>query len=423
MDTGISVFLNKMKRKKIVKKNKKSRTKKKNKESSYINFLPVNKMAEAALYFGFTPTKSLQIIKDDTQKASSLKDAYTKNAAGLPWMFSQSFAEERIALLREFLEKNLSSLPQPVMLIHETETVKERGKHTINLEVMGTSRSIAEALLIKTAVSILKDNGYKDFSIEINSIGDKESMHKFARELTSYYKKNLNNLSAHCRQNFKKDPFYLLHCKECDPDGKLKESAPTSISCLSDISRAHFKEVLEFIETMNIPYKINNNLVPDRKYCSGTIFEIKETLNSGETGDTLAVGFRYDGIAQKVGHKKDNPGVGIKIFLKKRAVIKKVSKLPKPAAFYIQLGDEAKHKSLELIEMLKQQKIFVHHMLGRDKFGSQFAHVEKTKVPYVIIMGKKEFLENSVMVRENVTRTQQNVPIHKLAEHIKKIKN
>jgi histidyl-tRNA synthetase len=173
---------------------------------------------------------------------------------------------------------------------------------------------------------------------------------------------------------------------------------------------------------MNIPYKINNCLVPDKKYCSGTIFEIKETLSNGDVGETLAIGFRYDGIAQKIGHKRDNPGVGIKIFLKKKAVIRKVSKLVKPIAFYIQLGDEAKHRSLELIDALKHEKIFVHHMLGRDKFGSQFAHVEKTKVPYVIIMGKKEFLENSVMVRENVTRTQQSIPVEKLAEHIKKLK-
>jgi len=407
-----------MKKKKVTKKSTGKR-----KGSVHINFLPINKQAAAALYFGFTPTKPLQITKDDVHKASSLKDSYTKNVSGLPWMFSQVFAEERVALLREFLEKNLSSLPQPIMLIHESDIIKERAKHTINLEVMGTDRSIAEALLIKTAVSMLKDNGHKDFVVEINSIGDKESMNRFSKELTNYYKKNLNSLSAHCRQNFKKDPYYLLHCNECDTEGKLKESAPTSVSCLSDISRAHFTEVLEFIETMNIPYKINNNLVPDKKYCSGTIFEIKEMLNNGNSGDTLAVGFRYDGIAQKVGHKRDNPGVGIKIFLKKKAVIKKISKLAKPLAFYIQLGDEAKHKSLELIEMLKQEKIFVHHMLGRDKFGSQFAHVEKTKVPYVIIMGKKEFLENSVMVRENVTRTQQSIPVHKLAEHIKKIKS
>ena len=387
----------------------------------FMTFMPINKAAEAALYYGFNTTKPSSVSKDDAHKASALKDSWTKNPANMHWLFSQAFVEERIAMLRDYLEKNLSALPQPVMLAHESEVIKERGKHTINLEVLGTERSIAEALLIKTAVSILKDNGYKDFSIEINSIGDKESMNKFSKELTNYYKKNLNNLPAHCRQNFKKDPFYVLNCKACDQDGKLKENAPTSVSCLSDVSRAHFTEVLEFIETMDIPYKINNCLTPDRKYCSGTVFEIREVLHDGTIGDTLAVGFRHDGIAVKVGHKRDIPGVGIKIFLKKKAVVKKVSKLKKPIAFYIQLGDEAKHRSLDVIEMLKKEKIFVHHMLGRDKFGSQFAHVEKTKVPYVIIMGKKEFLENSVMVRENSTGTQQSIPIHELAVYLNKL--
>ncbi len=402
-------------------KNKKIPKKSKAPKNEFVNFLPFNKIAEAALYYGFTPAKHFQISKDDTKKASALKDSWSKNCSGMPWLFTQTFAEERVALLREYVEDNMLSLPQPVMLIHESETIKERAKSTINLEVIGTAESIAEAILIKSATSILHDNGHKDFTIEINSIGDKESLNKFTKELTNYYKKNLNSLSAHCRQNFKKDPFYVLPCNECDTECKLKEGMPTSISSLSDEARAHFTSVLEYIETMKIPYKINNCLVPDRKYGSGTIFEIKELLSDGNTGEVLAVGFRYDGLAQKIGNKKDIPGAGVKIFLKKKAVIKKISKLPKPIAFYIQLGDEAKHRSLEVIEMLRREGVYIYHMLGRDKFGSQFSLVEKSKVPYVIIMGKKEYIENSVMVRDNATRNQQTVPLEKLVEYVNQL--
>ncbi len=408
-----------MKNKKIH-RTKKHRT---HKGNEFVTFLPIQKMAEAALYYGFLPTKPLQVTKDDIIRAGALKESWMKNPAGLSWLFSQDFIEERASLFRHHAEKGFHTLPQPVMLVHETGIIKERAKTTINLEVMGTKKSIAEALIIQTTISMLRDNGYKNFLIEINTIGDKESTNKFHRELVHYYKKHINDMPAHCRQNFKKDPFYVLSCNECDPGGKLKENAPTSVSCLSDASREHFKEVLEYIESMGIPYKINNNLVPDRKYCSGTVFEIKEVANDGSIGNALAVGFRHDEISQKIGHKKDNPGAGIKIFLKKKSAVKKISKLPKPVAFYIQLGDEAKNKSLQVIEMLKNEKIFVYHMLGRDKFGSQFALAEKSKVPYVIIMGKKEFLENSVMVRENSTRTQQTLPIDKLAEHIKKVRD
>jgi len=386
-----------------------------NKESSVVNFMPIDKNIEASLYYGFTPIKSPVPNKEDIKKSAGLKESWARNCTGMPWFFSKEFSEERVALLREYYENNMNSLPQPLMYIYESNSKKERNKTSFNLEIMGSSKSIAEALIIKTASSILKDNGYKNLIIEINSIGDKESTNKFTKDFTNYYKKNLNSLSAHCRQNFKKDPFYLLPCEACDP-GKVKDNAPTSLSCLSDASRTHFKEVLEYIEIMGIPYKINNCLVPDRKYCSQTIFEIKNADNEKEV---LAIGFRYDGLSQKLGNKKDVPGIGLKIFLKKKSAEKKVSKLQKPIAFYIQLGEEAKHKSLDVIEILRKEKIFVYHMLGRDKFGSQFSLVEKSKVPYVIIMGKKESLDNSVMVRENITRNQETISINDLAGYLK----
>ncbi|MBU6370842.1 MAG: ATP phosphoribosyltransferase regulatory subunit [Patescibacteria group bacterium] len=402
-------------------KTKKKRSRSKRPKQEYLSFLPIAADARAALYYGFLPIRNLSVSKDDGIRAAGLKESWTRNPAGLPWLFSHDFAEERAALFRHFAEKNLLAEPQPVMLVHETAIVKERGKTTVNLEVMGTKKSIAEALIIQATVSMLRDNGYENLLIEINTIGDKESSAKFSRELANYYKKNLGAMTAHCRQSFKKDPFYTLSCRECDPTGKLAEHAPTSVSCLSDASRAHFAEVLEYIETLGIPYRINNALVPDRKYCSGTVFEIKEVLPDGAAGPILAVGFRHDDLSQKIGHKKENPAAGIKIFLKKKAAAKKIGKLPKPVAFYIQLGDEAKHKSLDVIEKLKGEKIYVHHMLGRDKFGSQFSLAEKSGVPYVIIMGKKEFLENSVMVRENATRTQVTIPVTELANYIKKL--
>jgi len=357
------------------------------KESKFVNFTPIDKSVEAALYYGFNSAKQSQTNKEDIQKANSLKESWVRNCQGLPWISSQDFIEERIALLREYAEKNMSSLPQPVMIAYESNSRKERGKTSFNLEVIGTQRSIAEALLIKAATAILEDNGYKNITLEINSIGDKESLNKFSKDLTNYFKKSLNELSAHCRQNFKKDPFYVLSCNTCECT-KTKEGAPTSISCLSDASRLHFKEVLEYVEIMGIPFEINNFLVPDKKYCSQTIFEIKNAENKKEV---LAIGFRYDGLTQKLGIKKEIPGAGIKIILKKKTNAKKISKLPKPQAFYIQLGDEAKHRSLEVIEMLRKEKIYVYQMLGRDKFGSQFSLAEKMKVPYVIIMGKKNF--------------------------------
>jgi histidyl-tRNA synthetase len=388
------------------------------KESPFVNFLPINKAVESAIYYGFTPIKAPIPNKDDIKKALSLKEAWARNGTKTSWVFSKDFSDERAAVLREYYEKGMNSLPQPIMLVYESDSKTERNKNSFNLEILGNAKSITEALLIKTATAILSENGYKNILIEVNSIGDKESSNKFCRDLTNSYKKNLNNVCAKCRQNFKRDPFYVLGC-EAEDCQKIKEGAPTSISCLSDSSREHFKEVLEYIEIMGIPYKINSCLVSDKRYCSQTIFEIKNADNDKET---LAIGFRYDGLSHKLGNKKDVPGMGMKIFTKKKGAEKMISKLAKPIAFFIQLGDDAKHKSLEVLESLRKEGVYIYHMLGRDKFGSQFSLVEKSKVPYVIIMGKKESLENSVMIRENLTRNQETIQIPEIPKYLKKIK-
>jgi histidyl-tRNA synthetase len=401
------------------KKENKRKEKTQRKEQKFINFYPIDKNFLPAIFYGFTTTKISPITKEDKSKASSLKENWVKANKDLHWLFSENFVEERIAFLRHFTE-NMTGIPQPATIAYEADNLEQRGKKAMNLEVIGTDKSIAEAILIKTAIAILRENDVKDITIDINSIGDKDSMGKFTKDLVSYYRKNLNETPACCRQNFKKDPFYAASCKN-----KLcleaKEGIPTSITSLSDESRKHFTEVLEYIEIMGIPYNINNCLLSDRKYCSQAVFEIKGKIGKSDKEEIFAIGFRYDGLAQKLGFKKDLMGAGIKIFLNKDKKSKLISKLKKPKVFFIQISDEAKHKSFEVIEILRKAKIFVYHFLGRDKFGSQSASIEKLKIPYVMIMGKRESLENTVMVRENITRTQVIVPLSELAEYIKKL--
>ncbi len=389
------------------------------KDNKFINFFPIEENLNALLYYGFTTSSAPKISKEDTEKALKIKDSWMNDPEGLPWIFSTEFAEERVALLRKYSEENLQNLPQPVLLAYETNKGAPRGKKCLNLEIIGSASSVSEAILLKTALAILKDNNHEDLFININSIGDKESSNKLGKELTAYYKKNLAELSPTCRQNFKKDSFYVVPCDE-KTCAVLKESAPVSLSYLSDESRLHFRNVLEYLETMGVPYNIDNCLISDRKYCSQTIFEIAQKGKSGAK-EVLASGFRFDGFVQKIGYKKDIPGAGIKIFIDKNTKVKEISKIKKPKAFFIQISDDAKLKSLEVIETLRQDKVLVYHMLGRDKFGSQFSLVEKLKVPYVIIMGKKESIDNTVMVRDNTTRSQQTVSIIDLSDYLKKL--
>ena len=409
-------------------KNKRGERKKAAKTGRLTEFNGMSEAMEAAMYYGFSPIETPSIEKIDCDKAKKVIEEDPVNSEHIISRPIKTSLEEKNALLRYYVEKNLIAEPQPIMFSYEnygnTDSLSGKQKKTatkfLNLQMLGSSKSVSEVVLIKTALALLSDNGIKDICVDINSIGDKESTNKFVRELSHYYRKNINRMSPHCRQMFKKDPFSLLESdkKECCVD--LNEEAPKSISFLSEPSRQHFKEVLEGLEILDMPYRINDNLIPDRRHSSQTIFEITDGAENKR--GIVASGGRYDGLAKKIGLKKDIPAIGLKISSKNLLAGSMArSKIKAPNFFFLQLGFDAKLKGLNVIEMLRKSKILIYQSLSRDMLGGQIALAEKMKMPYTLIMGKKESMENTVMVRDMETRSQEVIPINNLSAHLKKL--
>ena len=138
--------------------------------------------------------------------------------------------------------------------------------------------------------------------------------------------------------------------------------------------------------------------------------------------EIIASGGRYDGLAKKIGLKKDIPAIGLKISSKNLLIGAPIhSKIKVPRFFFLQLGFEAKLKGLNVIEILRKSKILVCKSLSRDMLGGQIALAEKMKLPSSLIMGKKESMENTIMVRDMNTRAQETVPIGNLAAYLKRL--
>lgn len=407
-------------------------------EAKFIQYEHLDKIGEIAVYYGFTPMKSPAIAKQDLDAAKDILegdyvDDETDRHGKLPL-----HAEEKIALMRMYQDQDLQSLPQPVMIYFKDacrHAYKQTGSSSrksayhryADLEVLGSSGAIAEATLIQTARIMLAEQGYESTAVEINSIGDRDSIARFARELASYYRKNINSMTPECRQLMKQDVFELL-ASHAEGAKEINEKAPRSMDFLSEISKRHLEETLEYLEALNIPYTINNALIGNRRYCTETIFTIIDTSGvekKGRKQRVLAVGVRYNGLAKRLGLKRDVPGVGISLLVPddEPGLRKPVKKMRRPLASFIQLGLESKLISLEIIEKLRQVKVPLYLSLAKDRLGAQVSSVEKYHTPYVIVMGKKEAVERTAIVRKTETHAQEIVPIDLLAKHMKKIAN
>lgn len=391
----------------------------------------IEKASEVAKYYGFVKLPETTIEKEDLTLAKKFTESHLKQLHPFTNK-NQSFGgflEEKISILRNFTEKKYAELPQPLSVCYDgplegnPHIKKDAENNSFNLEIIGSSKSISDAMVIETAFLILQDR-YPDYelSIEINSIGDKDSIAKFTKELSNYLRKEGNNLNKSCKTLIKKDPYAFLECSHTNCK-KVQEDAPKPMTFLSESSRIRFKEVLEYLESLSLPYSINHFLVGSKSYCSETIFEIKGIKKSEES--LLAIGERYDGLSKKIWGKKEIPALGVSIaihphFIKN--INKKEKSLSKTKFYFIQFGFGAKLKSLKLMELLRKSKINVEQSLSKDKLSVQIAYAEKSGIPYIIMMGQKEALEDSVVVRNMNTRCQETVSMKELISYLKKLK-
>ncbi len=391
------------------------------------------KAASTAKHYGFNPFAGLAIEKQDLARVKNFKD---------------NLLEEKIAIMRAYFDKKMTDLHQPPTICYSgpisgnPHAESGKTKHrTFNMEIIGNAKSIADAIVIETAYVILKehlDDDDAELLIEINSIGDKDSFARFSREFTAFCRKRLGELPTEWKNAFKKDPFSLFACQE-DTCMTLQEEAPKPMSYLSEQSRDHFREVLEYIESLSLPYTINHSLIGSKHYSSGTIFQIVKVIQpkgsknapvalnrKNEKREVLAIGERYNTISRKAWGKKEVPAVGATLLIDEKVAktLKMPAKTGKQAEarfYFIQLGYDAKLKSLSIIEMLRIANIPVHQSLSRDKITSQLAAAENMGVPYILILGQKEAIEESVTVRHMNTRVQETVLIRELVAYLKKL--
>jgi histidyl-tRNA synthetase len=337
--------------------------------------------------------------------------------------------------MRAYIEHGMQNIPQPVMFYQYGPIFRhdkpQRGRYRqfwqFDLDVLGNDKSIMDALVIKAGMSILQEAGAENLSIDINSIGDKECRSGYIKELTSYYRKHLSSLPAVDRERLKTNPLRILDSKE-ERTKEINVNAPDSISFLCASCKKHFKEVLEYLEELGINYNINKNLVRGLSYYTRTVFEVyTESAEEGGLAVQVASGGRYDYLARQIGGKKDVPAVGFSIGVDRvveSSWAKKLAPriLKKPKIYFIQLGSEAKLKSLNIIEILRKAHIPIAQSLSKDSLGSQLAIAEKLAIPYAIIFGVKEAIDNSVIVRDMSNRSQDTVKLSKLLEYLKELK-
>jgi len=263
----------------------------------------------------------------------------------------------------------------------------------------------------------------KNLIVEINSIGDSACRPYYKKLLVSYFRGRIESLCQNCKRRIKENPLRILDCKE-EKCQRIVSQGPQIIDHLCDACHQHFKEVLEFFDEIELPYHLNPYLVRGLDYYTRTVFEIYEGDEKGRVVGALAGGGRYDALVKILGGK-DTPAVGgaggierIISLMKEKAIRFKKEKTPQ--IFLAQLGNLAKRKSLKLIEDFRREGILISESLGRDSLKAQLKIADKIGAKYTLILGQKEALEETIIIRDMTSGRQETVKLGKIVKEMKK---
>ena len=271
-----------------------------------------------------------------------------------------------------------------------------------------------------------------DVQVQINSIGCPDCRKEYINKLTEYYKERgkRSRLCNDCKRRFVKNPLRLLDCKEKDCI-EVREDAPQIVDFLCEGCREHFIKVLEYLDELGISYNLNPFLVRGLDYYTRTVFEIVAVDDEGEKDEngqrrqsSLGGGGRYDNLIEMLGGRP-TPACGFGLGVE-RAILKiKEKNIPlkedkKDFIFLAQLGEQARLKAVTLFEEMRRAGYRVRQAFTKDSLKAQLEIADRIGAKYSLILGQKELLDGTIIIRDMESGTQEVIDQKKIYVEINK---
>lgn len=146
-------------------------------------------------------------------------------------------------------------------------------------------------------------------------------------------------------------------------------------------------------------------------YYTGIIFEVK--ANNAQMG-SIGGGGRYDDLTGTF-DVPNIPGVGISFGVDRiYDVMEELLLFPAEVqtgtkVLFFNLGDAESKAAYTLMQSLRDKGIAAELFHENSKFDKQFKYADKKQIPYAVIIGSKELLENSVVLKNLISGDQQSL--------------
>ena len=307
----------------------------------------------------------------------------------------------------------------PMYRYERPQKGRNREFYQLSAEAYGFDGVNIDSEMIYMSYKIFSFLDLKDYYLEINSLGSKETQQNFSKAIKDYLIPIKDQLDPDSQARLNSNTLRILDSKNPETQ-KILKNGPKIFEFLSQKSIEDFDLLRSNLDEMKIPYKVNNNLVRGLDYYNDVVYEWKSKALGSQ--NTFCAGGRYDSLSKNLGGR-DIPAAGFSIGLDRLIISlcdQDTSKAKKRLIVII-LEDNLLHAGLEIAETIRNnlEEIVVRFDGVKSNLKSQLKKAIKENYDFAIIIGNEE-INKGVYSFKNLKKDDNQLSLTK-SEVIKSI--
>ncbi len=307
----------------------------------------------------------------------------------------------------------------PMYRYERPQKGRNREFYQLSAEAYGFDGVNIDSEMIYMSYKIFSFLDLKDYYLEINSLGSKETQQNFSKAIKDYLIPIKDQLDPDSQARLNSNTLRILDSKNPETQ-KILKNGPKIFEFLSQKSIEDFDLLRSNLDEMKIPYKVNYNLVRGLDYYNDVVYEWKSKALGSQ--NTFCAGGRYDSLSKNLGGR-DIPAAGFSIGLDRLIISlsdQDTSKAKKRLIVII-LEDNLLHAGLEIAETIRNnlEEIVVRFDGVKSNLKSQLKKAIKENYDFAIIIGNEE-INKGVYSFKNLKKDDNQLSLTK-SEVIKSI--
>lgn len=279
---------------------------------------------------------------------------------------------------------------------------RQRIFHQFGVEAIGAKNPQLDVEVISLGYSIIKMLGLKQCKVLLNTLGDDESRNNYKKALKEHFKDYLPEMCSDCHRRYEQNPLRILDCK-IDADKPFMQNVPKLSDYLNEESKSYFEQVCHGLETLDIPYQIEDKLVRGLDYYSHTVFEVVSTNKKMGSQSTVFAGGRYDGLVEYFGGPQMS-GMGFAMGIERLIIALEgegidLNEEKSIDAYVLCLSDKVSLQALKVATTLRSNGYSCDTDYLHRSFKAQFKSVDRLNAKYAVIVGEKDIENHQVTIK------------------------